>query len=92
LQIEVQKGESDDSILHSVHGDEEEEEQKEDEQGQNILPSAEPNEPPDFNENDESTDSIEGLQVKKQSKLFNLSIDPGQTIKFTLKFIPKEVM
>jgi len=33
LQIEVQKGESDDSILHSVHADEEEEEQKEEEQG-----------------------------------------------------------
>lgn len=78
-------------MLHSVHEDSEEEELPKDVQHIDI---SNPNEEAEFDQEgalNESEESEEENLEKKKSRLFHLSINPGQTINFHIKFSPKEV-
>lgn len=90
-------GEDDDSVLHSVHDDEEDAdaEDEEDADGKNFKNGAAGDLNDDLNGDfdgpaNETDESIELENTKKTSKLFNLTIYPNQTLHFSLKFCPKE--
>lgn len=87
-------GEDDDSVLHSVHEDEDEDQEIEQADADGKKNAAD-DLGDDYNGDfdgpaNETDESIELENTKKTSKLFNLTIYPNQTLNFSLKFCPKE--